>query len=92
MLPVRTNIVDAGPNVKLQMFVKPKAKDAPIHEQSSKEHKRSRASFGMRGYDASSACVCTCVCFASHVFHNLVICSLDHRSTLQSYSPYNAAQ
>ncbi|CAK0868526.1 unnamed protein product, partial [Prorocentrum cordatum] len=41
MLPVLTNITDIGPNVKPQVFVKPKAKAAPIHEESAKKQKRS---------------------------------------------------
>ena len=41
MLPVLANVVDLEPNVKLQMFVKPRAKAVPIHEQSSKKLKKS---------------------------------------------------
>ena len=41
MLPVLANVVDLEPNVKLQMFVKPRAKAVPIHEQSAKKQKRS---------------------------------------------------
>ena len=40
MLPVLTNNADIGPNVKLQMLVKPKAKEVPIHEQGVKKQKR----------------------------------------------------
>ncbi|CAK0808824.1 unnamed protein product [Prorocentrum cordatum] len=43
MLPVLTNAVDVGPNVKLQMFVKPKAKAAPIHEQSASAKKQKKS-------------------------------------------------
>eukprot|EP00959_Pyramimonas_sp_CCMP1952_P206629 4321069-Pyramimonas_sp.AAC.1 len=47
-LPVLTNIADVGPNVKLQVLVKPKAKAAPIHEESAKKQKRSQASHSAR--------------------------------------------
>ncbi|CAK0801107.1 unnamed protein product [Prorocentrum cordatum] len=39
-LPVLTNTTDIGPNVKLQMLAKPKAKEVPIHEQAVKKQKR----------------------------------------------------
>ncbi|CAK0814057.1 unnamed protein product [Prorocentrum cordatum] len=42
-LPVLTNAVDIGPNVKLQMFVKPKAKAVPIHEQSASAKKQKKS-------------------------------------------------
>ena len=41
MLPVLTSIADVGPNVKLQVFVKPKAKAVPVHEESANKQKRS---------------------------------------------------